>query len=79
MPTGCFPLGDLLNLCVLCTYKMGTMITIFRVSVRIELKYARLLKQCVKINEKSWAKGTVRISLLGRVGGNMMNMSLVEQ
>lgn len=51
MPTGCFPLGDLLNLCVLCTYKMGTMITIFRVSVRIELKYARLLKQCVKINE----------------------------
>ena len=52
MPAGCLPLGDLLNLCVLCTYKMGTMIiTIFRVSVRIELKYARLLKQCVKINE----------------------------
>lgn len=51
IPAGYFPLGDVLNLCILCTYKMGMMITIFRDSVRIELKYAKLLKQCVKINE----------------------------
>lgn len=49
---GYFLFGDLVNLRVLCTYKMEAMIiTVFRTSVRIELKYAMSLKQCLVINE----------------------------